>query len=485
MDLDVRLRQGGRARAIVACYKEGMSNHRPHVPALLLLSCAVSIAACTEEISTTVNLELIFPAGEDPLADARTLRVTIRSAEEDLVHTISRPSSGSWSGTSSALLLGHVDLDPARISVEGLDSEGVVICEGESIAIPLVNGRPGRVVVFVQTLGTSGLAPALQGPWVDHGAAYLEGGGVLLAGGPESAPSSEAWVYALDWYEPVEMDRLDERKSLVGVAPLGGDRGLLWGGTGSGGAFSLDPAQNRWVEMGNFPEGLRGSWPRPLWDSTSRGGVLTLRDRTVALFTPGTPPSSEVLISELEEDITPETVTSLSGDLAVITGSGDVSVLGIELNRSRTFEIPAPSLQRTGHVAAALSDGRFVLVGGEAEDELVEDVEVLDADQEEWSLYEGLLGGLGRVGGTVSVLSDDRLILAGGWDLDGAPLGDAVVIDFVGGSSEPTVSEVIELAEARARHTATVLPMGVVMFVGGESEAGDPLESVEILRPSN
>lgn len=464
-----------------------MPNQLTKAPALLVVLVALVAFSCTEEVSTLLNVELMFPTeGENPLAEAQSMRVTVRAfTGEELVHTIPRPSSGSWSGSNSAFELGHVDFDPATISIEGLDSVGVVICEGESIAIPVVNGRPGRVIVFVQTRGTSGLAPGFEDGWLDHGAAYLEGGGILLAGGSESAPRRDTWVYALDWYDPIEMDDLDDRRSsLVGVAPLGGDAALLWGGAGGGDPVFLDPLTNRWEPIGNIPAGLTGDWPSPIWDSTPIGEVVTLLDRSLVVFSPGEPPTGEVLIPEIEEDITPDTVSTISNDLALLTGRGDVPALGIDLIRGSTFAVPPPSVSRTGHVAVGLSDRRVVLLGGEGTEGLVADIEVLDSTQEEWTVYEGVLDGLGRTGATASLLQDDRVVFAGGRDADGEISNDAVIIDFADRSSEPTISEVIELVEARVRHTATVLPMGVVMFVGGESDRGDPLESVEILRPS-
>jgi hypothetical protein len=126
----------------------------------------------------------------------------------------------------------------------------------------------------------------------------------------------------------------------------------------------------------------------------------------------------------------------------------------------------------------ALSDGRIVLAGGRSAEGFLEDVEVLAPDLSSWSVLPGLLHGLGRVGATVTLLGDDRILVVGGEDESGRALSDAVVMEI-----DAAQAEVVPLAEARARHSATALPSGTALLAGGGSE-GYPLGSVEILLPS-
>ena len=451
--------------------------------AALILAAAAVLAgsACTEEVSTVIRVELRFPEDRDPLADVVELRIAVHGeAGEEQVHVLDRPSDGEWSGLGASVALGRVDLDPGRIVVEGMDGGGRIVCAGESLPIPIRSGTGGRVAVFVQTLGTSGLAPSMPRGWRDHSAAYLSGGGVMLAGGPDEAPSGESWVYALDLYEPIAMASLpsNDERSLVGLAPLGGGRALLWGGSHDGGqVYSLDPAENVWEEVEVIDE-LRRAWPAPLWGSLPDGGVVTLRGRTLVELTSGSTPTA-VVVGEVESDVEPETFTVLSSRLAAITGSGgDFFVVLVDLGDAEIRPVPQPARSRAGHAVAALSDGRAVIAGGADESGMNEDVDVLDAVQESWSALEGLLAGHGRMGATLSRLPDDRLVLAGGVDAGGEALADAVVIDV-----DAATATVIELVSPRVGHTATALPMGTVLLIGGETDDGEGLATVEVLRP--
>ncbi len=446
--------------------------------------------SCTEEVSTIVRLELLFPEGDDPLDRADQLRVTVIGDDGELhEHELALPAGG-WNELDAGISLGLVDYRSARILVEGIDLTGEVTCAGETLPLPLRSGVPARVRVFVQTLGTSGLAPPLtpadeaelNAMW-DHGAAYLPAGGVILAGGPESEPSHQTWVYALDLYEPIALTWLVdtggevEARALAAVAPAGEDRALIWGGVRERqDALVLDALENR-AEAFELPGELRGRWPRPAWDSLVDGDVITIRDRS--LWRLSAAPSAR-LMGELDVAVEPVTLTLVSSDLVVVTSSRDPFVVGADpLDDGRTVALPQPPAgPRSGHSVAALSDGRLVLIGGEGDDGPIEDVEVLAEGDEAWRVLPGLVEGLGRTGATLSVLDDDRLVLAGGLDAEGEPWGNALVLDLDG----ETVAE-IELALPRVGHTATVLPTGVVMLAGGLTAGGAPLDAVELLRP--
>ena len=93
--------------------------------------------------------------------------------------------------------------------------------------------------------------------------------------------------------------------------------------------------------------------------------------------------------------------------------------------------------------------------------------------------------GLGerRASHTATVLPDGRVLIVGG--LDGSrTLASALLVDPVSGSVRATGS----LQSRRARHTATLLKDGRVLVAGGQAVSGTtmtPLESVEIFDPAS
>ena len=81
---------------------------------------------------------------------------------------------------------------------------------------------------------------------------------------------------------------------------------------------------------------------------------------------------------------------------------------------------------------------------------------------------------------TATVLPDGRVLVVGG-GADGGPLDSAEMRDPVSGTFSPTAP----LAAARAWHTATLLPDGRVLVVGGgdvDSDVG-ALASAELWVP--
>ena len=81
---------------------------------------------------------------------------------------------------------------------------------------------------------------------------------------------------------------------------------------------------------------------------------------------------------------------------------------------------------------------------------------------------------------TATLLPDGRVLVVGGVGGDYAQLASAEVWGPATGAFSPAAS----LAEARHYHTATLLPDGRVLVVGGFGEEADPLASVEVWDPT-
>jgi hypothetical protein len=127
---------------------------------------------------------------------------------------------------------------------------------------------------------------------------------------------------------------------------------------------------------------------------------------------------------------------------------------------------PAGSLSdgRHQHTATALPDGRVVVIGGWHQAGDRHDFrlpEVWDPATESFARAGSLVEA--RYGHTATLLSDGRVLVVGGVGPDGERTGSAVAWDPATASFSPAGS----LAEARFAHTATLLSDGRVLVVGG------------------
>jgi hypothetical protein len=109
---------------------------------------------------------------------------------------------------------------------------------------------------------------------------------------------------------------------------------------------------------------------------------------------------------------------------------------------------------RTGHSAALLSNGRVLIVGGGAGAELYDPVT---------NSFLPAPGVANRCLASATPLADGRVLIAGGIGCPNTVLDTAEIYDPSTGQSTPTG----KLVAAQAYHTATLLPDGRVLLVGG------------------
>ncbi|MEW6683698.1 MAG: kelch repeat-containing protein [Nitrospirota bacterium] len=152
--------------------------------------------------------------------------------------------------------------------------------------------------------------------------------------------------------------------------------------------------------------------------------------------------------------------------------------------RTRTFTPLEPMTSaRAGHSATLLSDGMVLIVGGVTSDTSGNSVVVASAER--FDPTTGVFTPLStplptpRAGHTATLLPDGRVLILGGADATPTVLASADIFDPSSGSfsASPFV-----LREARADHSATFLPDGRLLVVGGRNAAG-PLVSTELIGP--
>lgn len=154
----------------------------------------------------------------------------------------------------------------------------------------------------------------------------------------------------------------------------------------------------------------------------------------------------------------------------------------------RTKEAAPLTHARSSHTATRLSNGDVLVVGGEDRNRGVAQVERYDLKQGRW-IAEGALGAV-RSQHSATLLADGRVLIAGGvtpeplpGDLkkDGLlhPLASVEIYD----PRTHLVSPTGAMGIGREQHSATLLPDGRVLVLGGRSSTERPLDSAEIFDP--
>ncbi len=130
------------------------------------------------------------------------------------------------------------------------------------------------------------------------------------------------------------------------------------------------------------------------------------------------------------------------------------------------------TIERRGHTATRLSDGRVLIVGGENSSGELNQAEIYNASSATFSSTGNMTDA--RSDHTATLLGDGRVLLAGGRNAAGA-VATTEIFDPTTGTftSGPTMSV------ARAGHSATPFPDGRILFAGGNGNG-----SAEILDAS-
>lgn len=187
--------------------------------------------------------------------------------------------------------------------------------------------------------------------------------------------------------------------------------------------------------------------------------------------------------------------TAMPTGATLLAGGGNASgVLGNAELTAAPFAafslLPAPMVEpRAGHSATLLPDGQVLILGGPTAIDHVADAEALDPrpDPRSGLLYDPRTGAfrsipwalnVPRAHHTATLLPDGHVLVVGGSDV--SDIASAELLDPLSGASTLLVAE---LATPRHGHSATLRPDGKVVIAGGMN--GDSLlGSVELFDPA-
>lgn len=170
---------------------------------------------------------------------------------------------------------------------------------------------------------------------------------------------------------------------------------------------------------------------------------------------------------------------ALQHDGVLFTGKSNPCSLTPNLAYTTEPTLGTMAVRRAGHTQTTLPDGRHVFIGGGA-DGLVASygqtsIDLYDPCTQKFTQVGAL--GTARTSHTATLLADGRILVVGGAeDLLGEPVNSAEVIDPSNNFQSTPVANT--LAMPRALHGASLLPDGRVLVTGGTSSFATPQDIV-------
>jgi len=383
------------------------------------------------------------------------------------------PTAGTWSATG-ALVTGR------------FNHTATMLPDGRML---VVGGGVTSTELFDSALGAWSATGALATVRQDHTATLLPNSRVLVAGGQnlsDGVAHTSAEIYdpatgAWDPAGPLAIGRFNHTATLLPngkMLVVGGQNGPPASYQYFASAEIYDLATNAWSAAGSLST-ARGQHTATL---LLNGKVLVVGGQNIVGGSPQYLASAELYdpatggwspTGPLATGRSEHTATLLpNGKVLVVAGSNGVDLTSAELYDPANGTWSAtgaldPAGPRLGHTATLLPDGKVLIAGGYSPS--------LGGPQGNARLYNPVAGiwsstgplGSGRSYHTATLLPNGRVLAVGGSNGNGGPpsnsLGNVTIYDPGTGVWTAAVS----LITSRYKHTATLLPDGRVLVVGG------------------
>jgi hypothetical protein len=287
---------------------------------------------------------------------------------------------------------------------------------------------------------------------------------------PPPAESS-GWVLT----GSMERSRLQHTAAL-----LSGGKVLVAGGFNVT-AELYDPGTGSWTRTGDTLTTYRAHGLTPLKD----GRVLICGGGTSELYDPvsGLWFSAGAMVSVRFH----HTATRLLDGRVLVVGGADGEHGGTALASAELYDPATGSWSATGplgvarrfHAAVLVSGGKVLVMGGlDASGNLLTSAELYDPATGSWSATGAM--GVGRAWHSATPLGSGRVLVVGGAGIDQALGASAELYDPETGSWSATGA----MATPRRFHSATLLPGGKVLVAGGFHEYTGIVTSAELYDPA-
>ena len=427
----------------------------------------------------------LLPSGKVLVAGGVTIDGVDQTLVVEATAELYDPSTGQWSATGT--MVGVRWVHAATL----LPSGKVLVSGGANTSSPATSINSAELYDPASGLWT--VTGAMQFPRAFHGATLLAFGKVLAVGSlstlavPNSTelydPATGVWTNALPTlggHQPGTTVLLPSGKLLV----VGGaDAGV--GGPFDNSAETFDPVTGQWTAVGGM-SGARAFAGVTLLASgqvLAAGGTgygLQPALKSAEVFDPASGHWGPVL-GTMSSARQRHTATSLgSGKVLFAGGFNTVRSASAEVFDSSTqqWTATAPMVaSRANHTATRLSSGKVLVAGGNSSGP---NAELFDSAAGIWATTASMT--FAREGHTATLLPSGKVLISGGTTDVPANAASAEIYDPANGQWSATGS----LQAARAYHTATLLPSGKVLIAGGVNALipGVGLASAELYDPA-
>ncbi len=459
----------------------------------------VVITACGGK-SGTLTLNLVTSPGDDPFADAASVRFTVGT---DGTHVTTVPVS-----------MGHftykVSFKPndmtGPVLIDALDAGGAVVAHGQTpyLLLSAVDqgpisawiGRPGRVAPA---------AAALPKAVAETASTYIPGLGILYAGGRDSTGAAlpDTAVYDVFTHAIIVTAPMEKPRAGAIAASAGNVQAVVYGGANSTG-FGVATSVDGTLELFDPTVGV-GVWAAlPVDTFPARAYPTKVILSTGAILVTGGVDANGVALSSaglinIDGAIKLGTVSSPmaaarvgqagaaakfpDGDGALLFGGLPAGVTTPVAERAvgqsfAQYDVGAQD-NRVNATATTMPNGDILVLGGKtAAGAQASGLVITPTTPSATVTVLPNALSVAREGHTASLTGND-LVVCGGADATGALQGSCDILDAMTYGRKSTVP----LATARRDATSETMETGVVVIAGGLDSNGAPLASIEIYTP--